>query len=450
MEKKHKTETELKENEGRSANKKMLGEKRSENPFKSTFLLLFDKITFRNQESFMNFMKWMLFIILLVVQTLMLVQNIEKDGSVWEWIRLGITAALCFSFTALDSIQRFALKNKTAKLVLNTVNTVTSCLLVFFGRGVYPLLIFMVVLTDFYIATEKKRVTLPVFGVCTLTYSLCFGAHKIWERWISSGSFDVAHGLRQMVDPIFALAVHFIAAQLILAFYRQYLKLNKTMLALDESKQELEKAYAVVAEVTALEERQRIAKDIHDTAGHSITTVIMQTESAKRIIDDNPEEAKTKIIAANLQAKHALEELRNSVHLLSGVSENKAFKDALMDIIHESTDGTGIKIRSEIEDIFVSEAKYRFLCNTLKEGISNGLRHGNATAFWFELKQEKGEMVFLLSDNGKGLNGVLKEGFGLSTMRERVKAFGGTLTVHSEIDEGFEIEIKMPMDAEEM
>jgi two-component system sensor histidine kinase UhpB len=55
----------------------------------------------------------------------------------------------------------------------------------------------------------------------------------------------------------------------------------------------------------------------------------------------------------------------------------------------------------------------------------------------------------LLSDNGKGVDGELHEGFGLSTMRDRVKSLGGQLTVHSEIDEGFEIEITLPMDTEE-
>ena len=167
-------------------------------------------------------------------------------------------------------------------------------------------------------------------------------------------------------------------------------------------------------------------------------------------MESNPEEAKTKIIAANLQAKHALEELRDSVHLLSGSTQNKTLKDALLGIIHESTDGTGLKIRSSIEDITVVEAKYRLLCNTLKEGISNGLRHGGATAFWFELKAENGRLVFLLSDNGSGLQGEhLEMGFGLSAMTERVKALGGEIKFDSQTDEGFEILLTLPLDTEE-
>ena len=175
----------------------------------------------------------------------------------------------------------------------------------------------------------------------------------------------------------------------------------------------------------------------------------MQTETAKLMIDKNPQEAKSKLIAANLQAKHALEELRDSVHLLSGNNAGNTLKQALLDIIHESTDGTGITIRSEIEEITVSPAKSRFLCNTLKEGISNGLRHGGATAFWFELKTEDDKLNFLLSDNGKGVQtDKLALGFGLTSMKDRARSLGGEVSVSSEAGEGFELRLTLPTDTE--
>ena len=97
----------------------------------------------------------------------------------------------------------------------------------------------------------------------------------------------------------------------------------------------------------------------------------------------------------------------------------------------------------------VSPTKFRFLCNTLKEGVSNGLRHGGATAFWFECKKQDGKIRFLLSDNGKGIKTEeLAIGFGLSSMRERAKTLGGEVTFSSDVGDGFEILIILPMDAE--
>jgi signal transduction histidine kinase len=260
-------------------------------------------------------------------------------------------------------------------------------------------------------------------------------------------SLSIVRLVSQCFYDLIILIIHFGFVNFAVRFYRQYLKLTKTLKELDESKAQLQKAYDDLAEVTVLEERQRIAKDIHDTAGHSLTTVIMQTEAAKLIIESDPEEAKKKIIAANLQAKHALEEMRDCVHLLSGISGKETLKSALTGIINESTDGTGIKIRSEIDDIAVSDAKYRFLCNALKEGISNGLRHGHSTAFWFELKQSDGKIQFLLSDNGAGVEiNQLKEGFGLSGMSSRAESLGGEVWFVSEPDEGFEIHLTLPTD----
>ena len=95
----------------------------------------------------------------------------------------------------------------------------------------------------------------------------------------------------------------------------------------------------------------------------------------------------------------------------------------------------------------VSPKKHRFICNTLKEGISNGLRHGNATAFWFELKEENEEIHFLLSDNGKGLDMQdFLAGFGLSAMQDRAKSLGGEVRFHSEKDEGFEVYLTLPLE----
>lgn len=85
-----------------------------------------------------------------------------------------------------------------------------------------------------------------------------------------------------------------------------------------EREKKLQEAYENLKEMAQLEERNRIAKQIHDTTGHSITTIIVQTEAAKLKFDTDPEEAKSRIVSANMQAVTALEELRKSVRVLSG------------------------------------------------------------------------------------------------------------------------------------
>lgn len=405
-----------------------------------------ERFDFGDEAQMHYLSKALYFVLLLLVEFIVMLQQVDAFLGGGSWVDLFISCVGALILAVFMALQLFFVQGRKGRIISYVLNVTASGLFLFFAEGSYAMFIYMIVLSQFYIETTQGKKSFLLFGGGVLFYMFCIGL----QLWLKSGVIvrDLFFLIQLTFSSVVTLTIHFLIVEIAVTFYRQYIQLNKALNELEDSKKELEKAYAVVAEVTALEERQRIAKDIHDTAGHSLTTVIMQTESAKRIIDAQPDKAKAKIVAANLQAKSALEELRNSVHLLSGVSENKTLKEALTAIIHESTDGTGINIRSDIQEISVSEAKYRFLCNTLKEGISNGLRHGGATAFWFELTEEKGKIQFLLSDNGKGTSGKLKLGFGLSTMQERARALGGEVSLFSEPDEGLELRLELPIDAQ--
>lgn len=415
------------------------------NKFRGYFVRVFEKYDIRNQERFGAFCKWLIFLMLISMEILMLLQCLGEYVWHGEWKSAMLVVITESVLTLCEGLRLFVVKKRSVgNSILYVLNALAIVSFMLLAENSIFLIVYMLFLTEFYIDASK-----PKFSIYWICFSIPFYVlvYMIRLFLLNNTMLPLSQVIAQSVGGILALMLHFLIVHVGLAFYRQFLRLNKALAELDESKKELEKAYAAAAEVATLEERQRIAKDVHDTAGHSLTTVIMQTEAAKRILENDPEEAKQKIIAANLQAKHALEELRESVHLLSGREEMPTLKQVLLDIVHDSTDGTGIIIRSAIEEVETSEAKQRFLCNTLKEGISNGLRHGGATAFWFELKIENEEIVFVLSDNGKGADmSALQEGFGLTTMRERASSLGGKLRLSADLEEGFEICLILPMD----
>lgn len=423
-------------------------ENRASDKERPRFIRILEKYDFSNENQFLRFGKWVLFTLIVFVEFLIVLQHLELSIDRQDWATFVALMGLVVTLIVVEVAKNFVAQTESNRWTIYIIEVVAACSFLAFTEGTYSLILYMLVLTQFYFSAPDFKSSLWMFVVAIPLYLICYMLQvQIWKGISDIRTMEI---LRKTFGALLALCTHFLFVQIGLGFYRQYMQLNAVLKELSKNKQELEKAYSVVAEVTALEERQRIAKEIHDTAGHSLTTVIMQTEAAKRLIEKQPEEAKSKIIAANLQAKHALEELRESVHVLSGAEEEKGLKAALEGVIHESTDGTGICIRSAIEDLTVSTAKYRFICNTLKEGISNGLRHGGASAFWFELKIIDGKIRFLLSDNGKGLNGkALAAGYGLTTMRERVKSFGGEIFFESEEDEGFEIRMMLPLDKEE-
>ena len=396
------------------------------------------------ESRLISFGKGLLFSLLIFFEVVIIAQYAGEWFASNQWWRIGLTIFVEVVLTATEAAKLFVVeKNSSQKIFCYVLDFTSIFLLVIITSSAFLILLYLLMLTEVYISTEELIPATVIFLVCVPCYVALYAVVLL----LQAEDVSIVKILAQTSTAVVSLSLHFVIVNFLMAFYRQYLKLNRTLKELDESKMELQKAYDELEEVTVLQERQRIAKDIHDTAGHSITTVIMQTEAAKLILEEDPKEAKNKIVAANLQAKHALEELRDSVHLLSGRTEKLPLKDALNQIIIESTDSTGIKIRRSIEDVTVSNEKYRFICNSLKEGISNGLRHGGATAFWFEFRVKEGNVEFVLSDNGCGTDASkIKEGLGLSGMRERVERWGGEVNVSTDFGEGFEIFIRLPLD----
>lgn len=391
--------------------------------------------------------KVLVFVALALVEIILIVGNQKYlvagfDGFYAVFFTIPIVAIHLIE----NAFKLFALQTFREKIPCYVLDVLLVSFLAYITDGNLISTILVVVLSEFYLSQEKFwgnfAMGVSCFAVYVVIYAVSTSLKNIpivsWNMLVSS-----------VVEDFIIFALHFIIFNFTIVILRKNAEINDRVQELNESNEKLRVALEKSKEVTVLKERQRIAKDIHDTAGHSITTVIMQTEAAKFAIEKNPEDAKRKIIAANLQAKHALEELRESVHLLSGMEEMRSLRDDLIAIINESMDGTEIVIRSNIDEVELCQTKRRFICNTLKEGISNGLRHGGATAFYFSFQKQDRCVEFLLNDNGSGVHGGVKEGFGLSGMRKRAESLGGTVWFDSEEGDGFEIRLQLPLDQKE-
>lgn len=383
-------------------------------------------------------------LIFLALVLVLIILAVDCRDMYFEGIRaivviLPVSAALLIE----NAVKLFAIRTFKRRIVCYVIDLAFLLVLTCFSGGRLISTLFIVILSEFYLSQEKLAGNIAM-GVCSVVLYLAMLA---LSQLLRAEPVELDMLISNAFNDLIVFALHFLLVNFLLLIYRKNEEIAQRAKELAESNQKLAEAMEKLKEVTALEERQRIAKDIHDTAGHSITTVIMQTEAAKLALENDPAGAKRSIVAANLQAKHALEELRESVHLLSGREGGESLRDMLVGILHESTDGTGIAVRYDIDDITLCDAKSRFLCNTLKEGISNGLRHGKATAFYFELKKGEKDAEFLLSDNGTGMDiSALKEGFGLRGMHARAESLGGSVWFETEIDEGFEIHLRLPLD----
>ena len=398
----------------------------------------------RDRKSvFSQFGRIFVYGLLLAILIVLIVVN--QDRSIFGITSWLITFPTSVVLLTENAVKFWAAKRYASKIVCYTIDILSLMVLTIFTDGTLISILYIIILSEFYLNQKSGVPGSIAMGVSSiLIYLITFALSSVFK---SDDNFNLGNLLTSAFNDLILFIIHYFAMNFAVQLTRKNRELVKTTEELNNSNEKLRVAYNELKEITALEERQRIAKDIHDTAGHSITTVIMQTEAAKLAIDNNPSEAKKRIAAANLQAKHALEELRESVHLLSGTLSDASLKEQIESIINESMDGTDIVIRYDVDDIALCDVKARFILNTLKEGISNGLRHGNATAFYFELKDAEERIEFLLSDNGSGMDaGELKEGFGLTGMHRRAESLGGNVWFETEVDEGFEIHLTLPPD----
>lgn len=358
------------------------------------------------------------------------------SGKLW-WVSLAFSGVL-FGVFLYNS---FYEKSAVIKILLYGLEYLLLLWFSTFFATDFLSTVYSIILIEFYMNNRTKNNL--IFAV--LSY-FSYSASLVISSYIyNSGEIAWRLVSAKIVNEFSVFALVFTLVNMLSTIVRKNKEIEKNLAELEKSQAELKKAYEKVQEVAALEERNRIAKQIHDTTGHSITTIIMQTEAAKLKIDGHPEEAKKRIIAANLQALTALEELRKSVRVLSGGNPVFDLKTSIEKTVNETTDGTDIKIRCKISDINVSEEKAFFIYSSFKEGLNNGIRHGESTAFFFELKCVDDKIKFLLSDNGTGTD-KREYGFGLKTMKETAEKFGGEMSVSSSLGEGFEITIILPAD----
>lgn len=247
---------------------------------------------------------------------------------------------------------------------------------------------------------------------------------------------------------IFVFLIIYIAKQQII----QKQMLTQTMLQLEErtrqygeTNQKLQETLTRLEEMTTLKERNRIAREIHDTVGHTLTTVLIEIEAGKRLIPKNPSLAAQKLDLAQDQVRKGLNDIRRSVRTLRDGSDLLDLIPSMKSLIRDTEVHAGVDIDFRCDPgLPLSEAQGRVLFSALQEGLANGIRHGGCTAFEISLKAQGDKIAFMIKDNGRGSDEVIP-GFGLNAMEERVHALGGSLEIETAEGRGFCIKITLPI-----
>ncbi len=193
-----------------------------------------------------------------------------------------------------------------------------------------------------------------------------------------------------------------------------------------------------VNRLTIVEERNRIARDLHDTLGHNMTALIMQLQMAEQLLKEDAGKAGSLLLNSTRTARESLAGIRAVVETLRGPVTSPGAVELIERLVKDFSLNTGVDIKLAIEGerVIQAPAANMAVYHIIQESMTNAVRHGKATKITVRLDYLPGSISFTVRDNGKGA-GTIKEGYGLKGIKERVEAFNGTVEYGT--DEGFYI-----------
>jgi two-component system sensor histidine kinase DesK len=202
------------------------------------------------------------------------------------------------------------------------------------------------------------------------------------------------------------------------------------------AQQKLQLAYNEIEHLAKVAERERIARDLHDVLGHTLSLITLKSELARKLVDRDPERAKQEMNDVENASRAALADVREAIR---GYRSDGIFAELAR--ARAALETAGVTVQCDTDTVPLSPAQESVLALALREAVTNVVRHADAHSCNVILKRKESLCTLEVSDDGCGAAGP--EGNGLRGMRERLEALGGSLRLHS--SNGTRLIIDLPL-----
>lgn len=172
--------------------------------------------------------------------------------------------------------------------------------------------------------------------------------------------------------------------------------------------------------LAAIAERERIARDLHDLLGHTLSVIVIKSELAAKLADRDPARAASEIRDVEQISRKALQEVRRAIHGFRGESVEQELATG-----RAALAAAGVELVSSPARLDLPAEAERALALGVREALTNVIRHSKATRCEVSVEYRDGSLSLIVADNGAG--GSASEGAGLGGMRTRLAEVGGTL-----------------------
>ena len=354
---------------------------------------------------------------------------------------LSIYSLILFALMGL----RLPKSSQTSKVIYTVIEILLILITGLFGERfarLFPFLYIILVTRSCLIFNLPGRlfVTSLSFGLFLFTTQL---KYQLFNLQASSQAQEKFRFLTLNWSLVFGLSLVFVLLMMNAVLSERH---SREKLAIANEKL---REYAMRIENQAtLEERNRIAREIHDSLGHSLTALNLQLETALKLWQSNPGKAETFLATAKELGSKALNDVRQSVSTMrSNPLQEQSLERAIASLAENFHRSNGILPICQINLEYslppeINTAIYRIT----QESLTNITKYAYATEVKLELATIRGNLRLIIQDNGRGFDlGQNTTGFGLHSMRDRTLALGGDFNINSTPGSGCKITVNIPL-----
>src|SRR5579875_527481 len=218
---------------------------------------------------------------------------------------------------------------------------------------------------------------------------------------------------------------------------------TRSLVAEQKSRLETERLSKEVEALATEVERSRIAREIHDSLGHSLTTLNVQLDLARKFSIEDPARSAQALQLAKELATQSLDDVRLAVRSLR--SPNFDLKDAVDRLVQDARRGQSLDVSVDGEMPDLPPAVGFQLFRVIQECLTNVVKHANASRVSIAVSRKGRTVEVDFSDNGSGLKEQPHHGFGIKGMQERVESLHGSMTIQAGPQQGTRIQVKIPL-----
>ena len=279
----------------------------------------------------------------------------------------------------------------------------------------------------------QTALVLPLFltiPACFLIYVILVLPFLLRGRWIDAVALALIYGT---------------GIVFVVVFTRMAASEREARNSLAEANQLLRDHASQVEELATTKERNRLAREIHDSLGHYLTVVNVQIGAARTVLDKDRPRALEHLSKAQSLTQEGLAEVRHSVATLrASPTESRPLREALQLLVNQwrAADlNANLRLSGTLRSL--TPQTNLTLYRAAQEALTNVAKHANASRVDVLLDYEQNRIRLTIRDNGVGSNSS-EGGFGLLGIRERVQILDGVVHVNTSLGEGFTLKVEIP------